>query len=274
MYIEASSELLNSIKQFINKGESVLVSGNIEINGMVYREVQFIKKAFGSREKGVKGILFADSNNNIIKDKAIYSDLCRLSYFYEVFFYNEKELGIFDAIMEEGKVNIEKEELQASIKALDYLADEGIENTNKVKEIMQNIPEFRISTNEKLIKIKKAVSDLDKEGIVFNDEVLSKLYQFYEDAMKQNFLGVKSIASGRDYYDSIKTIAEKKKRKLNIRFNVKIYTPMLKLIYELSYFKRIIEAYSIVIDMNTAHYIKFLQEIDNNKINERQKIIR
>jgi len=67
---------------------------------------------------------------------------------------------------------------------------------------------------------------------------------------------------------------EKERKKLNVRFNQKIVIPIVKASDQISYFRKVIRTYRRVLNMNTSQYIRFLEDINKNKIEERINLIR
>lgn len=119
-YSKADEVLKEKLSSYINKGEYLLISDVIKYNQIEYREVLFNKKNLLIEE--VKGIGYIDENNNIVQDKNIQKSLATLAYYYEIFFCINKKNNIFKALRSEEDLHKENEDIELSIKALEFFA--------------------------------------------------------------------------------------------------------------------------------------------------------
>ncbi|EPY2278780.1 hypothetical protein ACXAT3_003558 [Clostridium sporogenes] len=266
---EALKEKLNS---YTHKGEYLLVSGGIKYNEMEYREVLFNKKNLLIEE--VKGIVYIDENNNIVQDNNIQKSLARLSYYYEIFFCIDKKNNIFKALRNEDDLCKENKDIELSIKALEFLQKEKIQDTEKVKNILLQLSSLRKKTNDLLKEMESIIESISNEEDTISEESFKKVYPIYKEILKLNFKNIKLIYSGIDYYDYIKECVNKKRKSFSIRFNKKLSEPLFKLDYQINYFKKLLKTYNEILCMNERDYLKFIYNSEKHNINERLCIIR
>lgn len=265
-YIEPTVEINKAIQPLKKKGEEFKVSGLINYAGKNYREVIIYKKGFSLVKKEAEGYIYLDEENNVLKSKNVICELARLANFYEVFFSNENGAGIVSALQNEGNVLREKSEFEELITVLDGLGIEGVREAYEMKNVMSKLLELRQHSNEIIGDLVNDIEALNDKEFVFNDEMLEELYPKYEAAIKQNFEKVKLIASVKNNCDYIKDMADKKRKKLSNRFSRKITAPLLKLTYEIGYFKRVIRTYEKVLDMSSSQYLKFFNNMTKEKV--------
>jgi hypothetical protein len=273
-YVELSDEIMNAVKSYIKKGEIVKISGEIELNGKYYREVVFSKRNLKSLKNHQQGYLYIDGNNEIVSSKNINRELAKLAHFYEIFFSGEKGLGILAALQAEGEQVTERAHSEEIVQGLDFLYGEGVSEAQKVKEVIKRLPASRERTNSKVNELYLLVNDIKEKNLIFNEELLQKLYQVYEDILKLNFEKVKLIGTLSDCCDFVKEQAEKKRKKWAVRFTKKVVGPLLRASDEISYFKRVIRTYANVLNMTTSQYIKFLNNMNKEKIEARANLVR
>lgn len=266
---EALKEKLNS---YTNKGEYLLVSDGIKYKEMEYREVLFNKKNLLIQE--VKGIVYIDENNNIVQDKNIQKSLARLYYYYEIFFCLDKKNNIFKALRNEEDLNKENKDIELSIKALEFLQKEKIKDTEKIRNILLELPSLRKRTNDLLKEMKSIIENIFNEEDTMSKESFEKVYTIYKEILKLNFKNIKLIYSGIDYYDYIKECVNKKRKSFSIRFNKKLSEPLFKLDYQINYFKKLLKTYNEILCMNERDYLKSVYNSEKHNINERLKILR
>ncbi|EJP6473289.1 hypothetical protein NHI66_002631 [Clostridium botulinum] len=265
---EALKEKLNS---YTDKGEYLLVSDNIKYKEIEYREVLFNKKNLLIEE--VKGIVYIDKNNNIVQDKNIQKSLAKLSYYYEIFFCLDKKNNIFKALRNKEDLCKENKDIEISIKALEFLQKEKMQNTEKVKNILLELPNLRKRTNDLLKEMKSIIENVANEDFI-SEEIFKKVYKIYKEILKLNFKNIKLIYSEINYYDDIKKSINKKRKSFSIRFNKKISEPLFKLEYQINYFKRLLKTYNEILYMNEREYLKFIYNSEDSNINEKLCIIR
>lgn len=269
MYIEPTVEINKAIHALRKKGEEFKVSGLINYAGKNYREIIIYKKGFSLVKKEAEGYIYLDEENSIIKSQNVINELAKLAHFYEVFFSEEKGGGIVSALQNEGNVLREKSEFDEMINVLESLGNDGVREAFEMKNVMVKLIELRQQSNKIISDLVNDLEALKNKESIFNGEILEKLYPKYEDAIKQNFEKVKLIASFGNNYDYIKDMADKKRKKFSNRFQRKITAPLLKLTYEIGYFKRVIRTYEKVLDMSSSQYSKFFNNMTKEKIESR-----
>ncbi|EHN14496.1 MULTISPECIES: hypothetical protein [Clostridium] len=271
-YFKADKVLKEKLNSYTNKGEYLLVSDGIKYKEMEYREVLFNKKNLLIQE--VKGIVYIDENNNIVQDKNIQKSLARLYYYYEIFFCLDKKNNIFKALRNEEDLHKENKDIELSIKALEFLQKEKIKDTEKIRNILLELPSLRKRTNDLLKEMKSIIENIFNEEDTMSKESFEKVYTIYKEILKLNFKNIKLIYSGIDYYDYIKECVNKKRKSFSIRFNKKLSEPLFKLDYQINYFKKLLKTYNEILCMNERDYLKSVYNSEKHNINERLKILR
>ncbi|AVQ46781.1 hypothetical protein [Clostridium botulinum] len=271
-YFKVDEALKEKLNSYTHKGEYLLVSGGIKYNEIEYREVLFNKKNLLIQE--VKGIVYIDENNNIVQDKNIQKPLARLSYYYEIFFCIDKKNNIFKALRNEEDLCKENKDIELSIKALEFLQKEKIQDTEKVKNILLQLSSLRKKTNDLLKEMESIIESISNEEDTISEESFKKVYPIYKEILKLNFKNIKLIYSGIDYYDYIKECVNKKRKSFSIRFNKKLSEPLFKLDYQINYFKKLLKTYNEILCMNERDYLKSVYNSEKHNINERLCIIR
>lgn len=271
-YFKVDEALKEKLNSYTHKGEYLLVSGGIKYNEIEYREVLFNKKSLLIEE--VKGIVYINENNNIVQNKNIQKSLARLFYYYEIFFCIDKKNNIFKALRNEEDLCKENKDIELSIKALEFLQKEKIQDTEKVENILLQLSSLRKKTNDLLKEMESIIESISNEEDTISEESFKKVYPIYKEILKLNFKNIKLIYSGIDYYDYIKECVNKKRKSFSIRFNKKLSEPLFKLDYQINYFKKLLKTYNEILCMNEKDYLKFIYNSEKCNINERLKILR
>lgn len=269
-YIEPTKDIIDVIKPYIKKGETAKISGILELNGKSYREVVFLKSVFLRNEK--QGYIYLDDNINIVSSKNIQNELVPLAHYYELFLSEEKSSGFLAALSSMDGMERTNGDFQDVIKGLDFLKEQGVEAADKIKSVIIELPKYRELSNSKAAELIALIGSIKEDP--FNEKTIKTLYPVYEQILKLNFEKVTLIATIEGYLDFVKEAAEKKRRKLAFRFNKAIVGPLMKVNYELSYFIRIIKTYNSILNMTTSQYLKFLSNMNKDKINNRSESIR
>jgi hypothetical protein len=273
-YTELSDEIMNLIKPYMKKGEACKISGEIELNGKLYREVIFSKRNLKSFKNTQQGYLYIASDMSLLCSKTVQKELAKLAQYYEVFFSGEKGEGILAALQTEADTERERGHKENICNGLDFLIGEGVEDAGRVKEVVNRLPEFREKINLKVNELSSLVQNVKETKLTFDEELLQKLYPVYEDILRLNFEKVRLIGSIADCCDYVKDQAEKKRKKWKIRFKSNLVGPLLRVSDEISYFRRVIRTYEKVLNMNASQYIKFLNSLNKEKIENRASMIR
>ncbi|EDU39424.1 hypothetical protein B2H94_19170 [Clostridium sporogenes] len=271
-YFKVDEALKEKLNSYTHKGEYLLVSVGIKYNEIEYREVLFNKKNLLIEE--VKGIVYIDENNNIIQDKNIQKSLARLSYYYEIFFCINKKNNIFKALRNEEDLCKENKDIELSIKALEFLQKEKIQDTEKVKNTLLQLSSLRKKINDLLKEMESIIESISNEEDTISEESFKKVHPIYKEILKLNFKNIKLIYSGIDYYDYIKECVNKKRKSFSIRFNKKLSEPLFKLDYQINYFKKLLKTYNEILCMNERDYLESVYNSEKHNINERLCIIR
>lgn len=260
------------INTYIERGEKARITCLLSYNGSVYKEVAFEKKEMMGLQKSSLGYIYLNERDEIVLNKNITRELCRLGYFNEIFFDKNSSLYILKALRE--KMDVEKDKLDyAEIdKALELLQkEEKLHAAEELKKLMIKIFKTKMDMNDSIKELKDILENLEKEGgdNGFNDLILHSAYAKYEEVMKRNFENVKTISFAGYYLDDVKSAATKKRKKWSNRFNSRMTSPLFKLDYQISYFKKVIKTYEPVINMSTPQYMKFFNTNQNKVIEER-----
>ena len=72
----------------------------------------------------------------------------------------------------------------------------------------------------------------------------------------------------------LKREQKKQRKQMTVRFNRKITEPLTKLLYTISYYKRLVRTYEPVLNMNSRQYLKFLASNEKKSIDNRIELIR
>ncbi len=273
-YTEVSDEMMSLIKPYIKKSESCKLSGEIELNGKKYREIIFSKRNIKSFKNEQVGYLYIASDNCVVSSQNIQTELARLANYYEIFFSGDKSIGILAALQTEGVLENERNDKEYVLKGLEFLSQEGVSDALRVKDVVNKLPDLREKSNTKINELAARINKIKEENQTFNDEVLEKLYPLYEDILKLNFEKVKFIGMLSDCCDFVKDQAEKMRKKWKIRLKSKLVGPLLRVSDEISYFRRVIRTYEKVLNMNSSQYIKFLNNLNKEKIENRANMVR
>lgn len=273
-YTEIDKEIIEGLRQFKKLGENCKISGAIDLNGKSFREVIFTKKSFGKLKLEIKGYLFLDYENKIVTNKSILNDLMKLGYYYEIFFYDDKGTGILSALKTQGDIQRDKSSLEEVVNGLDFLLEQKVYAAERVKGVIIRMPNLRENNNSTLEELSNLIKEMRKLNLNFNEEMFNKLYPYYEEVLKANFETVKYIATLQDCCDEVIREAEKKRKKWAVRIKSKAVGLLIKVSDELSYYKRLILIYSSILNMNSSQYVKFLKNLNKERIEERINLIR
>lgn len=212
VYEEPSKEMMILLEKYLNKNEICKVSGSLELNDKIYKEIIFFKKTFFKNEK--TGFLYVDEYNNFVHSKNIQNELAKLGHYYELFYSEDKTYGFISALLNMEGLERTNEDIKDIIKGLDFLKSQGVENTENIKNVSIKLLELRLKINEAVEKISDLVNQMQYKP--FNKEKIQILYPLYEEILKLNFQKVKLISTLENYLDYVKKMAEKKKRRFHL----------------------------------------------------------
>ncbi|WBW99426.1 hypothetical protein [Oceanirhabdus sp. W0125-5] len=273
-YEVPTNEVMNSLKKVIKMGEKAKISKKVNVDEAFYREVVLSKKSFLSLKKNDSGIVYLDENNNVVTDEKLLKKLGRDFYFYSAFFDESSNNSLINALQNEGDIKRDRKDYNEAIEAADILITEGIKQAELIKTIAEKVLKLREKTNELLNDIMNEYAGFTKENGYLNEKFLEEVNDKYKELMRVNFEKVLIINKGLNIYDDVQDAAHKKKKKLTVRFNTSVVSPMNKLDYVISYFKRIIRTYQPVIHLNMMQYVKHHEKFEKNNVEERLTIIR
>ncbi|WP_153016352.1 hypothetical protein [Clostridium tepidiprofundi] len=273
-YEEADNNVLKIVKSYIKFGERIRVSKSIKLGNKLYREIIINKKFFNKLSNEAVGYLYIDENNNIVDDENIKKEIAKISYFAEMFLDDSNPNSLKSALLSDEDMQKDRNTYKEALEALEGLIKDGLDEGEKIIHILENMPDLRMKNDEKLREVIYIASEFIDENNYFDDKICKELRSKYVDAMLVNFEKVKLVASGARYYDNIKKSAEKKRKRLSVRFNSKVTIPIFRLDYILSYFKRIIRTYECILKMSNSEYIKRMSTIERENINKKIELIR
>lgn len=274
IYSLASKEILEHIKQYTKKGEVVKIFDPLEYNNILYREITFSKKLFKNFRKGNLEYLYINEKNEIINEKPLQEKLARLAYFSEVFYNAESRNCIVNAFQDDSAVEKNKKDYKLIVEGLDALTKEGIVDSEQVKQVVAKLPMIREKTNTVLKQLMDKAGDYKTEKKYFNAHMLEELLPTYREALSINLEKIKLVDSAKGCYANIKKTAEKKRKKMSIRFNPIITQPLVKISYIMEYFIKLVDACESTSKMSENEYFEYLDTIEKENVDCRVKLNR
>jgi len=273
-YTEAECKIKEDIRSYIKSAEGCKISGTIEISGKLYREVIIYKSNFFKFKKEVNGYLYLDEENKVVTDKYIMSELAKLCFFYEMFFSEDKSTGILATLKTEADLQRDKDKVEQIAKGLDFLLTQKVYAAERVKGVFIKNYNLEEKSNSILKELANNIRTIRDEDFNFNFELFNNVYQYYEDVVKINFEKVLGIASIGDCIEEVRKEAEKTRKKWGVRAMGNMVGKLIKVSDELSYFKRLISLYRNVLQMNSNQYLKYLNNLNKDKIENKISLIR
>lgn len=271
-----SDEQKSIINSFIKKGEDFKELGNLEFNGKTYKEIVFLKKGLKLFGSGPAGYIYidsdSDSDNKVVNSKNVIKELSRLAYFSEAFFSSEKGKGILASLQSKDDVQSDRIEFEEISRGLDFLKEEKIEGTDKVKHVVKKLPDLKEIIDKGSKKLEEAIDKYRDRP--FGEDSLKVIYPLYEDILRLNFENVKFISSLSDVCDNVQVEAEKKRKKWANRVKKNVVGRLMRVSDKIAYFKRVIRTYGDVVNMTTPQYLKFLSDMNKDKIEARSNLVR
>ncbi|MCB2299674.1 hypothetical protein [Clostridium tagluense] len=274
IYSPASKEILEIIKQYTKKGEVVKIFDPLEYNNILYREITFSKKLFRNFRKENLGYLYINEKNEIVNEKSLQERLAKLAYFSDVFYNAESRICIVNAFQEDGAIEKDKKDYKLVEAGLDFLTKEGIVDSEQVKQVVIKLPSVRKNNNAVLKQLMAKAGEYKTEKKYFNAHMLEELLPIYREALSINLQKIKLIDSGSGCYSNIKKTAEKKRKQMSIRFNHKLTQPLMKIIYMMGYFNKLVDTCIIISKMSDTEYFKYLGTIEKENIDYRVNLNR
>ncbi|KAJ52292.1 hypothetical protein CTM_08396 [Clostridium tetanomorphum DSM 665] len=267
IYMEVGKEIEEKVSAHIQKGENIKLI-NIEYNDKLYRQIQFRRKAFGKGNYILKGIIYLSQTNDIVKDTSLLYELEKLAFHYKNIFDRDSGLAIISTYEDKGTINRYEEDFSKSIEALNSLKEEVTFDIEIIKRVIEKVIRLRKEKNNKLEELIKLEEKLKSKNYIFDEELFIKSYSIFEDVLKINFKSINCIYSIMDVYDELNKECSKKKRSIVVRFNGKMKDKFMKLDYVLSYFKKVINTYNNILNLNENNYIKLIRNKHKEIIKE------
>jgi hypothetical protein len=273
-YFEITDDIKEIIKPYIKRGEKFKVSGDIEFNGKNYREVIIYKKGLMFFSDEVVGYIYISFDNSIVTSTNVLKELSKLGHYYEVFLSEDKKKGIVASLETKDDVESSRREMEDISSGLDFLRDEGLVGTDKVKYVVKTLPDIKAAMDRKTDELSEKIEKFKERSVAFSEDILKELYPIYEQILVTNFDNVKLISTIADVGDEIQVAAEKKRKKWKVRAKKNIVGKLMRVTDKIVYFKKVLRTYSNVVNMSSSQYLKFFKDLNKEKIETRFKLVR
>ena len=257
-------------------GEIYKVSQKLNFDGINYRQIAYYKSFLGINGKEMSGICYITNDGNTVGDKYTIENLAKLGYRAETFF-DENSVKTYEGFIEsDEKINEKKEQYDALIPALKLFKDEDVAGCDEIMDILNKHIDYKIANREIIEKyIDKIRSCEGMEEIVFTKEMTDEVKTYYNEVFMQNFRIVKLFDKGRDYYGGIRKKINHEKRSIATTMTAPgIKRMSLRLETFVDYACNLLKLYDKVIDLNENEYIKYFNNIEKEKIEERISLVR
>jgi hypothetical protein len=257
-------------------GEIYKVSQKLNFDGINYRQIAYYKSFLGINGKEMSGICYITNDGNTVGDKYTIENLAKLGYRAETFF-DENSVKTYEGFIEsDEKINEKKEQYDALIPALKLFKDEDVAGCDEIMDILNKHIDYKIANREIIEKyIDKIRSCEGMEEIVFTKEMTDEVKTYYNEVFMQNFRTVKLFDKGRDYYGGIRKKINHEKRSIATTMTAPgIKRMSLRLETFVDYACNLLKLYDKVIDLNENEYIKYFNNIEKEKIEERISLVR
>lgn len=262
----------------VNKkpGEAYKVSQKLNFDGIDYRQIAYYKSFLGINGKEVSGICYVTDDGNIVSDKYTIENLAKLGYRAETFF-DENSVKTYEGFIEsDEKINEKKEQYDAMIPALKLFKDENVDGCDEIMDILNKHIDYKIANRGIVQKyLDKIRSYEGMEEIVLTEEMTDDVKTYYNEVFMQNFRTVKLFDKGRDYYGGIRKKINHEKRSVTTAMTSPgIKKMVLRLETFVDYACNLLSLYDKVIDLNENEYIKYFNNVEKEKIEERVSLVR
>lgn len=273
IFTKSEEIYIESAKKYKKGREQIRISRLIEYEGSIYRWAVYNPSFLGKMKEEIKGMIFIKENGEIVEDKKTIRQLISLSYYFQNMFDDESKNNIKRALISDDEINKEIKNYEVVINALNILKNENIYGADTLIYIFTNLPETKRQSNSAILEFTEKIKELDNEDFIFSKKVLESLIAPYRNILITNFNRIKLINKGRAFYDDIKKEASKRNKKFNIGTN-NIKNSFLKLETSIDYLKKILRLYEKVLDMSEEQYIKYLDKIDRENIENMIRLVR
>lgn len=264
------------IDKYKQSREIPRISIPLEHNNRSYKELVYSGTTlFGTPKKNIKGIVFIDENDNPVTDKKIQKELTTLFYNLELLFDDHYINNLSKAIVPENALEEGKMQAEFLEENLILLNADSVEGVDIVKNIIVQLPNLKRDNNIVIENFINKVKEYGGIGVLLNDKTINEVKSLYNETLMKNFEKIKLIGSGRNYYGDIKRNMRKLfKRTLTGSMGNKTQGSSGKIDYELSHLMQVVNVYENIIGMTNGQYIKYLNEIEKQRINEKNQKLR
>ncbi|WP_125152733.1 hypothetical protein [Clostridium rectalis] len=273
IYKEIPENLERSLKTYVRKGEKVKCL-DIRLKDKIYKEIEFRKKAFGRGKYIIKGILYLSCEGKVVHNEEMILELSKLAFYYKSIFNRESKFSIISTYNDEGTIKRYEYDFNKALLAIEFLKEKSEKNTEKIKNVIEQTIRFRKEKNKKIEELINIEKQLKINNLVFDEYVFNEAYLIYEEILITNFKSIKLIISVKEICDDFIKLIRKYRRVLTLRFNKEIRESLLKLEYQITYFKKIISAYESIANYDINKYINLVRTNNNKIIKENIKGLR
>lgn len=273
-YSVPSVDISKDIKIYKKFGEKVHISELVKCNSKRYREVVYSKKALNFLKEEVTGYLYVDEYGVPVANKQVIEKLNKVFFFYSSFYYSQGKKSFANALQNEGDVKGDEHTYDECKSALSILEKEGFKESEIINRVFNNVLKFRKMSNDVLDEIIEEGQKRQNENGYLDEKFMDDVQAKYKEILRLNFEKVRTINTGRNFYDDLKKKAHKKKKSLGSRFNTNATMPLAKLDYILVYYKKVILTYDKILDMTTSQYMKYLNTVEKHNLEFRMELLR
>ncbi|MBU5485482.1 hypothetical protein KQI86_14265 [Clostridium sp. MSJ-11] len=273
MYKDIENKTEEIIKTYYQKGETAKAI-HIQYKGNTYKSVQFRKKGFGKNYYILKGVLYLTEKDEIVKDNNLLEEIEKLTYYYKSIFNVDNKNSIVSSYEDDSSINRYEDDSNRAISALEFLKDDGMEEALKLKEVIIKVAELRKEKNNKIKELLILEEKIKDNDYVFTDTLFIKAHSIFEEILRINFQSVKLINLWKIHYEDLIKAVRKKKRSFHVKLHREMYVAFIKLEYILSYFKRILNTYDSILDLDENTYMRYIRNKHKEIIKENLKWIR
>ncbi|MEW9095079.1 MAG: hypothetical protein AB2417_08345 [Clostridiaceae bacterium] len=273
MYKDIENKTEEIIKTYYQKGETAKAI-HIQYKGNTYKSVQFRKKGFGKNYYILKGVLYLTEKDEIVKDNNLLEEIEKLTYYYKSVFNVDNKNSIVSSYEDDSSINRYEDDSNRAINALEFLKDDGMEEALKLKEVIIGVAELRKKKNDKIKELLMLEEKIKDNDYIFTDTLFIKAHSIFEEILRINFQSVKLINLWKVHYEDLIKAVRKKKRSFHVKLNREMYVAFIKLEYILSYFKRILNTYDSILDLDENTYMRYIRNKHKEIIKENLKWVR
>lgn len=263
------------IDKYKQNREVPKISIPVEHNNKSYREVVYNERSLlGTPKRDVKGIVFIDENDKPVTDKKVQRELITVFYNLELLFDDYYINNLSKAIVPEVTLKQEEAQVEFLEANLILLNNDNAKGVDIVKNIIVQLPRLKRDNNIAIENFINRVKNYDST-VLLSSKTLNEVKSLHNDTLMKNFEKIKLIGSGRNHYGDIKKNIRKLFKKSLIGVGAsRAQGSSGRIDYELNHLMQVVNVYENVIDMTNAQYIKYLNEIEKQRINEKIEKLR